>query len=485
MNSRICVVIPTFNNAATLPAVLDGVLHHVDDVIVVDDGSTDATPQLLAERSGRLDVVTLSHNQGKGAALVAGFRRAMDRGFSHAVTLDSDSQHRPDDLPAFLTAIRRHPAAIIVGNRFAPSHFTEENAANMNTRSKFANRLSNFWFRVQTGEALPDTQTGFRAYPLHRLHGLRWLTSRYEAELELLVFAAWHDVRFHVLPVRVYYPPREERVSHFRPTADFARITLLNTALTTAAFAAVWPWRCLKVLAGFAVLFLLLIVMLVVQVGLFLFFQSHRVSEQERLAYHRCIQRVSRRLLRLLPGVSHSVLNPRGETFERPAVVISNHQSHLDLLCIMLLTPRLVILTKRWVWFNPLYALAIRYAEFLPTTHNVEQNARRLQGVVARGYSVMIFPEGTRSADCEILRFHQGAFHLAQRLGLPILPIFLHGTGLVLGKRDQRLRSGHITIEVGERLSIDQGRWGTTPLAIAKSIRHLYIEHYEEMRRHW
>ena len=97
----------------------------------------------------------------------------------------------------------------------------------------------------------------------------------------------------------------------------------------------------------------------------------------------------------------------------------------------------------------------------------------------------MIFPEGTRSADCEILRFHQGAFHLAQRLGLPILPIFLHGTGLVLGKRDQRLRSGHITIEVGERLSIDQGRWGTTPLAIAKSIRHLYIEHYEEMRRHW
>ena len=156
MNSRICVVIPTFNNAATLPAVLDGVLHHVDDVIVVDDGSTDATPQLLAERSDWIDVVTLSHNRGKGAALVAGFRRAMDRGFSHAVTLDSDG----------------HPAAIIVGNRFAPSHFTEENASNMNARSKFANRLSNFWFRVQTGEALPDTQTGFRAYP-HRL--LRFL----------------------------------------------------------------------------------------------------------------------------------------------------------------------------------------------------------------------------------------------------------------------------------------------------------------------
>lgn len=95
----------------------------------------------------------------------------------------------------------------------------------------FANKFSNFWFAVQTGIRLPDTQTGMRIYPLQRLHGLSLLTSRYEAELELLVFAAWSNEKIIPVPVRVYYPSAEERISHFRPAYDFTRISILNTFL--------------------------------------------------------------------------------------------------------------------------------------------------------------------------------------------------------------------------------------------------------------
>ena len=117
---------------------------------------------------------------------------------------------------------------MIIGNR-------QLEGADRSGGSKFANQFSNFWFYVQTGRALKDTQTGYRLYPLRKLHGLSLLTSRYEAELELLVFASWHGVKIVSVPVGVYYPPRAERVSHFRPGMDFARISMLNTVLCMLA----------------------------------------------------------------------------------------------------------------------------------------------------------------------------------------------------------------------------------------------------------
>jgi uncharacterized protein (DUF2062 family) len=112
--------------------------------------------------------------------------------------------------------------------------------------SSFANSFSNFWFAVQTGQYLKDTQTGYRLYPLKKLRGLSLLTSRYEAELELMVFASWHGVKLVSEPVNVYYPPREERVSHFRPLPDFTRISVLNTVLVLYAFLFYYPWTFLR-----------------------------------------------------------------------------------------------------------------------------------------------------------------------------------------------------------------------------------------------
>jgi hypothetical protein len=121
-----------------------------------------------------------------------------------------------------LKANIENPGALIVGER------KELASKERSGGSKFANAFSNFWFFVQTWKHLKDTQTGFRLYPLRKLHGLSLLTSRYEAELELLVFAAWHGVKLVSQPINVYYPPREQRVSHFRPGIDFTRIFILR-----------------------------------------------------------------------------------------------------------------------------------------------------------------------------------------------------------------------------------------------------------------
>ena len=479
MCKRVCVIIPTYNNARTLRSVVEGVLRQTSSIIVVNDGSTDDTAHVLALCDPCISVVTHERNKGKGAALVSGFKEAVRQGFDYAITIDSDGQHFPSDLPLFLEAIRRHPDAIIVGNRFARSA-SDDSRAHMNPQSRFANRFSNFWFTLQTGVRLPDTQTGYRAYPLHRLRWLPLITSRYEAELELMVFATWNGVRLVSIPIQVYYPPQSERVSHFRPTTDFLRISLLNTFLCGLALVYALPRKLLKVVATVLVLLLLFVLMLFVQAGLLVFFLSHRATESQRLAYHGSIRRVSSWLLRHLPGVSTTLHNPTGEDFSKPGIIIANHQSHLDLLCIMMLTPRLVILTKRWVWNNPLYGVAIRYAEYMPVSNDFEENETQLVALLSRGYSVMIFPEGTRSASLSLLRFHQGAFYLAQKHGLDLIPVFLNGTGQVLNKQARTHSPGHITIEVKPRVSASSLPSHLSSVALAQHFRRQYQQWKDE-----
>ena len=220
------ILIPTYNNAATVCDVIRRSVQVCPHVMVVNDGSTDNTlPRLQALRQElAFELVSYAQNRGKGGALKVGFLRAKEMGFTHVITLDADGQHYPEDVPILLKAGERHPEAIIVGSR----SFNHDNMPDGNV---FANKFSNFWFSVQTLQRIPDTQTGFRLYPLDHISGLRVLTARYEAELELLVFSAWRGTEIIPVPVRVFYPPPGVRVSHFRPTMDFMRITILNTIL--------------------------------------------------------------------------------------------------------------------------------------------------------------------------------------------------------------------------------------------------------------
>lgn len=235
--NEVCAVIPTYQNAKTLLKVVADVHRVVDTVIVVDDGSNDGTAALLDKATGNErpeKVLTHPKNCGKGAALKTGLTYTRQQGFRYAVTVDADGQHRADDIPALLKAVEEEPDALVIGSRGLQHE-------NMPAKSTFANRFSNFWFALQTLQRLPDTQSGLRVYPLRRLHGLRWMSARYEAELTLLVFSAWAGVKLLPVPVSVYYPPRDQRVTHFRPGRDFTRISVLNTLLCFLMVVYGWP----------------------------------------------------------------------------------------------------------------------------------------------------------------------------------------------------------------------------------------------------
>ncbi|MFB2120397.1 DUF2062 domain-containing protein [Parapedobacter sp. 2B3] len=219
-----CVIIPTYNNAKTLPRVLDGVLRHTSAqrVIVVNDGSTDTTTEVLVGYC-EITAIHLPRNKGKGNALRTGFREATARGFEYAVTIDSDGQHFPDDIPLFVRAIEADGPALLIGDR----NMEREGIPG---KSSFGNRFSNFWFRFETGISLSDTQSGFRLYPLTELQDIRFYTTKFEFEVEVIVKAAWRGIAVRNIPIRVLYDPAE-RVSHFRPFRDFTRISILNTWL--------------------------------------------------------------------------------------------------------------------------------------------------------------------------------------------------------------------------------------------------------------
>lgn len=231
---RCCVIIPTYNNAGTLAAVIDEALEYCSDIIVVNDGCTDGTAQIISSFGERIRSLTQDRNQGKGVALQCGMAYAMRLGFRYAITMDSDGQHYPSDIQKFVDAIEQNPGTLLVGAR-------DLNADGMPGKNTFANRFSNFWFRLETGVRLDDTQSGFRAYPLDKISlGSHLLTGGYEFELEMLVFTAWKAVPVKNIPVHVYYPPEGERVSHFRPFRDFTKISILNTLLVL--YCLLWRW---------------------------------------------------------------------------------------------------------------------------------------------------------------------------------------------------------------------------------------------------
>ena len=229
---KICTVMPTYNNGGTLRDVVERVLAYCADVIVVNDGCTDNSAEILALFGDRIIVVDYGKNRGKGYALKQGFKKAKELGFDYALTIDSDGQHFPEDIPLFVEALEQHPGALIVGSR----NLNQENMPGGNT---FANKFSNFWFKIQTGINLPDTQTGYRLYPLQKLPHI--FSARYEAELSLLVFSAWRSTQLVPIQVNVCYP--EDRVTHFRPFWDFFRISVLNTILCIVAIVYGLPSR--------------------------------------------------------------------------------------------------------------------------------------------------------------------------------------------------------------------------------------------------
>ncbi|MFB9107055.1 DUF2062 domain-containing protein [Flavobacterium gyeonganense] len=230
-STNFCVIVPTYNNRKTLKKVLDSVLDFTPSVIIVNDGSTDETFNILKQYP-QLTQIHHPKNLGKGRALRNGFRKAIEMKFEYAITIDSDGQHFASDIPNFIAAIQEEPNSLLIGSR----NMTQENVPK---KSSFGNKFSNFWFKFETGIKLDDTQSGFRLYPL-RLLPKRFYTNKFEFEIEVIVRAAWKGIVVKNIPIQVLYDPAE-RVSHFRPFRDFTRISILNTVLVTNALLYIKP----------------------------------------------------------------------------------------------------------------------------------------------------------------------------------------------------------------------------------------------------
>jgi len=230
---NVCVIIPTYNNAGTLGGIIDDIAKYTQNIIVVNDGSTDHTLQ-IAESYPFVQLVSYPKNRGKGWALRRGFEHAVSLDYDYAITIDSDGQHFAKDIPTFIDKLESVPNSIIVGSR-------NMDQAAVPGKSSFGHKFSNFWFKVETDIDCPDTQSGFRLYPLQSLKDIRFITRKYEFEIEVLVRGAWKGIGIDSVPVTVYYAPKETRVSHFRPFRDFTRVSILNVFLVAIAFAYIKP----------------------------------------------------------------------------------------------------------------------------------------------------------------------------------------------------------------------------------------------------
>jgi len=229
-----CIIIPTYNNYKTVKRVIDGVLKFTKNIIIINDGSTDNTATILSAYQD-LDQIHVTKNKGKGNALRLGFKKAAELGFQYAITIDSDGQHYPDDIPLFIDELEKsvNKNLLLIGSR-------NLNAKGMPKKNSFANKFSNFWFWAETGHKLQDTQSGFRLYPVKEISEMKFYTTKFEFEIEVIVKSSWKGIEVKNIPIRVLYDPLE-RVSHYRPFKDFVRISLVNTWLVLVALLYIKP----------------------------------------------------------------------------------------------------------------------------------------------------------------------------------------------------------------------------------------------------
>jgi glycosyltransferase involved in cell wall biosynthesis len=222
---RAAVVIPVYNHEQMVAEVVQRALKLGLPVIVVDDGSTDATYDRIKRIEG-IRILRHRSNRGKGAALLTGFAAAAILA-DWAITLDADGQHHPEDAQRLIGAIPETERPIIVGKRAGMF------AADVPWTSRFGREFSNFWVRMSGGPAVEDSQSGFRAYPLPECLHMGVSARRFQFEVEILVKATWRQMPVTEVPVRVSYRPGTRRISHFHPFFDFLRNTGLFSRLIT------------------------------------------------------------------------------------------------------------------------------------------------------------------------------------------------------------------------------------------------------------
>ncbi|GEP96450.1 trifunctional MMPL family transporter/lysophospholipid acyltransferase/class I SAM-dependent methyltransferase [Chitinophaga cymbidii] len=205
--------------------------------------------------------------------------------------------------------------------------------------------------------------------------------------------------------------------------------------------------------------------------------------EKGKRIYHKILSKFTWSILHVMVNTKKTTINNTGEDFKKPAVVISNHQSFLDILMSTAMHPNVVLLTNQWVYNSPVFGSVVKMADYYPVAEGVEGSIEKLRERVEQGYSIVIYPEGTRSPDAGIKRFHKGAFYLAEELGLDILPAVIHGTAYTMSKGDFLLKNGTMTLKFLPRIKPDDKRWGDNYSARTKLVSRYFRQEYEALRR--
>ncbi len=229
---RPVVVIPTYNNAGTLMDVVKRTESANIPVIVVDDGSTDETPSLLANWGSSGAVITHQQNQGKANALKTGFHFARTNGYTHAITLDSDGQLWPEQVGDFVEAAQSHPKDFIIGQR---NDLSDDYPA----RSRIGRRLQNLAVRVECGATVADTLCGYRAYPLAMFDVVHTRAGGFAFEIEVVTRSVWAGINVRDVPIHCRYFSKDEGVSHYRFVRDWTHALLVHIYLL---FRRLIPW---------------------------------------------------------------------------------------------------------------------------------------------------------------------------------------------------------------------------------------------------
>ena len=198
--------------------------------------------------------------------------------------------------------------------------------------------------------------------------------------------------------------------------------------------------------------------------------------------YHRILSAYTWSVLYIMGNVKKTFLNPDNEQLDRPALLISNHQSFLDILVTTALNPKIILLTNQWVWRSPVFGSVVRLADYYPVADGVEDSIDRLKEKVLQGYSIAVYPEGTRSPQADIKRFHKGAFYIAEKLGLDVLPVVIHGTAYTMTKGDFLLKDGEITVKYLPRIRQGDMSWGKGYVERTKNIARHFRQEYENIR---
>ncbi len=206
-------------------------------------------------------------------------------------------------------------------------------------------------------------------------------------------------------------------------------------------------------------------------------------SKKKKMKWlHNAIAKLVTAVLYGNPFVKKEVINPYNETFEKPAIIISNHVSFLDTLTIGLATPNVIYLVNDWVYKSPVFGVLAKVVGFYPVSSGVDGSLDHLKEKIHQGYCLVVFPEARRSFTNKIGRFHKGAFFLANKLELDILPMYLHGNSEVLPKRDIIIYDGSLTVKIGERIKFDDINHGTSDRDRTKKIGSFYKEKFNEFR---